>query len=892
MVFMAQRSRPQIAQIWPLVGRDHELETLGAALDDPTCHGVGLIGAAGAGKTRLASAVGDLAASRGMTVVTVRATETASEIPFAALTPLLLELGVHPEQSELPVHAIAEAFAAHRHVGRLVLLIDDAPNLDSSSRAVVDQLAGTRGAFLLLTVREGSSDPGPALNLWKNDHVRRMQIGPVAGTDLAALVRLVLNGPVDGASLQTLTDACQGNLLLLREYMLGLLEAGILTTQHGIWRLIGSLADSPRLLGLIDHRLHSVTTTERHVLELIALGEPLDAGPVSDMTPPEVVESLERSGFIESVLEKGAVHIRFTHPLYAEIVRAQLSPVRRGRLYKLLADALEHTGSLRPDQTLRVAVWRLEGGGGDTPLMVAGARVALHLTDFHLAARLARAAWEASGSVEVAILLSDSLDRLGHSEEVEKVIRDAYPTAETDQDIAALAVRHASALYRWPDRTEEADDLLIEASARVEDTSCRRLIDAQRCGLIVRSGDVARAIALLDPLLEDRSDAAYVQASLNVGIALSLAGRGDDAIRRLDELATALHALGVDLPPLWAATSTVTRVYALVETGRLSKARELVESRYQRALHGGHPSDIAWLGSFFAVVLVTQGHLQTAEPMLREASALFGEMGHPGERWGLAGVALAAGQMGQASVAANAVASLEAVNPSAWAMMDVYEYRGRAWAAVAAGDLAAARTTLWNVVTFATQGGQWASVAAALHDLVRIDEDPQAARQLEELESRVDGPLMSARASYARAVLAKDPILAADAADQFERCGALLFAAEAASLEEQCAIDAGLHRRAAEAGRSSTRLLAQCGQARTPPLASTGDAVRLSSREREIALMAVQGVTNRAIADKLVLSKRTVENHLQRVYTKCGVSGRAGLVSVLGLPTEELDPTS
>jgi DNA-binding NarL/FixJ family response regulator len=151
---------------------------------------------------------------------------------------------------------------------------------------------------------------------------------------------------------------------------------------------------------------------------------------------------------------------------------------------------------------------------------------------------------------------------------------------------------------------------------------------------------------------------------------------------------------------------------------------------------------------------------------------------------------------------------------------------------------------------------------------------------------------MSARAGYARAVLAKDPILAADAADLFERCGALLFAAEAASLEAKYALDAGLHHRAAEASRSSSRLLVQCGEARTPPLASTGDTVRLSSREREIALLAVQGVTNRAIADKLVLSKRTVENHLQRVYTKCGVSGRSGLATVLGHPTDEQDARS
>ena len=42
---------------------------------------------------------------------------------------------------------------------------------------------------------------------------------------------------------------------------------------------------------------------------------------------------------------------------------------------------------------------------------------------------------------------------------------------------------------------------------------------------------------------------------------------------------------------------------------------------------------------------------------------------------------------------------------------------------------------------------------------------------------------MGARISQARAVLGEDPVLAADAADRFEHCGAILFAAEAASLE-------------------------------------------------------------------------------------------------------------
>ena len=43
--------------------------------------------------------------------------------------------------------------------------------------------------------------------------------------------------------------------------------------------------------------------------------------------------------------------------------------------------------------------------------------------------------------------------------------------------------------------------------------------------------------------------------------------------------------------------------------------------------------------------------------------------------------------------------------------------------------------------------------------------------------------------------------------------------------------------------------------------------------------LAAAGLSNRAIADQLVLSLRTVENHLHRAFTKLGVSSRAELGS-------------
>ena len=51
----------------------------------------------------------------------------------------------------------------------------------------------------------------------------------------------------------------------------------------------------------------------------------------------------------------------------------------------------------------------------------------------------------------------------------------------------------------------------------------------------------------------------------------------------------------------------------------------------------------------------------------------------------------------------------------------------------------------------------------------------------------------------------------------------------------------------------------------------------LTPRERDIATLAAQGESSQEIADRLFLSVRTVNNHLQNVYAKLGVSGRRQL---------------
>ena len=59
------------------------------------------------------------------------------------------------------------------------------------------------------------------------------------------------------------------------------------------------------------------------------------------------------------------------------------------------------------------------------------------------------------------------------------------------------------------------------------------------------------------------------------------------------------------------------------------------------------------------------------------------------------------------------------------------------------------------------------------------------------------------------------------------------------------------------------------------------EAVDLTPREREIALLAAGGASSPQIAEKLVISVRTVDNHLQNAYRKLGVRRRQDLPRVL-----------
>jgi len=152
---------------------------------------------------------------------------------------------------------------------------------------------------------------------------------------------------------------------------------------------------------------------------------------------------------------------------------------------------------------------------------------------------------------------------------------------------------------------------------------------------------------------------------------------------------------------------------------------------------------------------------------------------------------------------------------------------------------------------------------------------------LTELEAVVEGPRVGVAARFAAALRDGDAVKLSSVSEEFEHMGDLIAAVDAA------AHAALVYRRQDKRGSAlgcSTRadaLAAQCGGACTPALRQASESLPFTDREAEIVMLIGEGLSNRAVADRLTLSPRTVESHIYRAMMKAGVSSREELAALM-----------
>jgi DNA-binding CsgD family transcriptional regulator len=176
---------------------------------------------------------------------------------------------------------------------------------------------------------------------------------------------------------------------------------------------------------------------------------------------------------------------------------------------------------------------------------------------------------------------------------------------------------------------------------------------------------------------------------------------------------------------------------------------------------------------------------------------------------------------------------------------------------------------------------QFTFEAGALYDVARLGAPASVRQRLEELAGWLEGRLAAVLASSAVALAAEDGAALDRVGAAFQDLGALLLAAEAKAAAARAHRATGRDASANASQEQAAALAAACQGARTLGLGSAIPVSVLTTREREVAMLAAAHISSREIATRLHLSVRTVDNHLGRVYAKLGVSNRAQLATLL-----------
>jgi DNA-binding CsgD family transcriptional regulator len=884
-VSIAKRHTPAMLAEWPLVGRREELRALSDALSSDAPRSVILVGPAGVGKTRLARESMRLAERADRCAVWIAGTPSVARAPLGALISLLpggVDLGTADNLPDL-LGRSARALLERAAGRRLALFVDDAHLLDDASAGLIHQLVAARSASLVGTVRAGEPTPAALRELWKSDYAERVHLQSLLPQALEDLLTSVLGAQIDPAVTAELATRSQGNVLFFRELVLGALSDGRLHGEDGVWRLSAPPRASERIVELVQARLEGLDAAERALLELVSYGEPLGGAELTALGDPSLADVLEREGLLISSFADRRLQVRLAHPLYGEVLRRATPAVRARAISRSLAETVERTGAQRREDALRVGVWRLDGGGGQSGVMLAAAADARWHYDFGLAERLARAAGDVGGGFDAALLAAQALALQGRPAEAEAELA-KLGELDSDAERARLAVARLDMLWLYLGRMDEAQRVAAAAEASISDPALRAEVRGRLAAVLLGSRGPRAAIEVAEPLLAQASGRGLTCVGIIAAFCYGRLGRLQDALDAADRSHVAAASLSE--PDDWYPWfGLFGRCEALAMAGEFRAAEQLAAAQYRQGLEEGCREARVWFLWHLARTAHDRGGVQSAAHRAREALTLLRELGRfPIQHTLLAALALALALGGRCEEATRTLEQIDELegDPPMWTGADLL--LARAWTLVAAGKRAKARERLEEAAAFGERVGDLMGAAAALHDIARLGAARRVTERLDALAARLDGELVAQRAAHARALAAGDPHALNASMEAFEAMGADLLAAEAAAGAADAWRAARNSREAAAAEHRAAILAGRCEGATTPALHSVDTRARLTPSEQRAALLAGAGKSNKEIAEELVLSVRTVEGCLYRAYEKLGVSRRAELAAALRAP--------
>lgn len=879
-----------------------------------------LLGPEGVGKSTLAR---EACEDAGLSVHRVDVYPEDRDVPLAAVNELGAGLGIEPGDD--PAQDLLSALES---AGRCAVVIEDAQWMDDASQRALWQVVRRFRRLPVLLIVTSTDVPGTLLDglgllLRSPERGMTLKVNPLTAAEISTMLRRELGIPVEGETLEAVTRVTGGYSSLLAALVEHVRVGGpTATIRTAVQSLAATTQPSGLLRRIVDGAWATASDGERGAFLALAQTGELTVGQLTQVTQIRGLQGTDTThllatGLIETA---GRDSLRLRHRHTARVIEEHATWAEVQQSHAALArvltglDALEHRIAAADDDATRSAVsievtdqLTRAYAGNDMELAFRLARHAARLDPRYMievvlaalrsgrqtplldvaddvdnmAPGIARTA--AMTVVELptsgvhaaaARLVSLASSQVADPRELVVVAAAAGQVAiQAGMDAATDAIRGFSALIApLRSQADGVDDAFPGLAAEL------RLNASALEATLILLDDSVPALQRIDPLLmlrdrlsTDPVSAAVLQPLIRVMIGILRYVTGD--------LGEAKAELSIT-PSIPAATMRMQGDISLAHIAFLDGAWDEAHARADRHLASALDSLLSpmWPQAFAMAALVpaVRGECTVVEDYLGWQSRKQNEsaLGAATRR-----IVLAWGRVAMGTEPAETAELLDRAWPSVSYLSCFPTGVLRVRAHLAAGEVSCAAAAREDMDNEAYDEQTKAYCLAHADGLLAHEDGPSAldhfARAARHLRSQARSNLGATLKVYGF-VLAEDwarAVLLNGTSPSSELIGLLDEAI--ASLGSNGAVS------------WRDRLLELANRVGTTPMetdAETSAALlaALTTREREVALLVADGLTNREIAHHLFVTVRTAEYHVHNALTKLGMTARSQLQAALG----------
>jgi DNA-binding CsgD family transcriptional regulator/tetratricopeptide (TPR) repeat protein len=902
-------------------------------------------GSAGLGKSRLLAEGESTARRVGLEVASGRADELHRLSPLAPLLATLHETlpssggdkevetayALDHDRSRL-IDQLADVLQDRAERGPVLISFDDLQWADPPTllgiQALTQRLSDSPVMWLLSRRRSPST---PELH----DLLATLAAGGAMTVELERLpadavdeLATDLLGVAPDGALLALLAKCSGNPFMVTELLRSLADRDELVVDTTCARLLPT-GPSGYLYQRLRGGLASISPLTRQLEEVASIfGTSFDLACVARVLHRSVAELLPavHEALDTDLLVEDGARLAFRHSLVREAAYGALPLSARKTLHREAAAALLAVGHCTTEVAAHVmkgaevgnahAVELLVQASDDLVATAPGTAADLRLRSAEL---MAPTDLDRTRRVGEAIGM---LVRAGRGQEAEALGEAALVAGLPTELEALLRLRLAEAFSRGGHPVSALRQTRIALDLPGVDTSTRALLLATKSTAHVLAGDAVAALHAGEETLgtagarpgippgggevRGGETLARGRALLTMGVAERMRGRLTRSLELIDQaalLASVDAAVALELEPGWSRGRTLIALDRLDEASAAFDAATRQAAEYesvsstvlghtcQAALllyQGTLPQAIAEgaLGLSRAEELVSRTYVPELSAVLAEASAYQGELELARDQLGR-GLGLAS-EGGGSAIAALTWASTTIADASGQEPARVLE--------IAADLYEYSPLRIQLLATNPVVGPRLVSLALRAEDRRRATIATEMVESLSRTNPRVTS--LAAAALQARGLLGRETDRLVAAARSFQAgsrplarahacedaAHALLRDERSTPAVEQLTLALTDYERVG-AFHHAQRMRDQLSTLRTPgaPTASRASFGwdSLTGAELRVARLVARGLTNRAIADQLSLSRHTVESHLRHSFHKLDIGSRVELTRIV-----------